>query len=404
VSNRMLIASAAFNGYVLSASRTDSSLWLKQFDPWDEYQQWEQQGQDSKFRLVNHGKRKILQFNGGNEQPLVLVEAEKAPGNTGFFSWGGPETWGGRALQSYLDSGQNVDAMSHTAEGQATTAPVLTRGWRHGHQRELTYTKQPILEASGTRAILSAAFNNQALSASSGDRSLWLKPLNVLDEYQQWIQLGADDQFILWNCGKSRILQFSGGNEQPVIFAEPWMASGNSGYFSWGGTESWGGRALQSYLDSGQNVDAMSHTAGDQPTTDPVLTRGWRHGHQRELTWSLMRVDTIPDVRKRQMMEQLAPKVWLADAEEYFPCSVEWSFAYLKRFRNDDDGGRYWLQTIETLKSPSDDSLALFKGVRDLGTVPVYAFWVPKRGFYDITYFTYYGYNRGKEVASTIWG
>ncbi|MGW7002334.1 hypothetical protein ACWGCW_05775 [Streptomyces sp. NPDC054933] len=46
-----------------------------------------------------------------------------------------------------------------------------------------------------------------------------------------------------------------------------------------------GANALQSFWDSGQNVDAKSPD-GDSPRTDAVHTRGWRHGYQRELTWN----------------------------------------------------------------------------------------------------------------------
>jgi hypothetical protein len=89
-------------------------------------------------------------------------------------------------------------------------------------------------------------------------------------------------------------------------------------------------------------------------------------------------INTVSDLDKLQAMKRYAPRVWLAQNEEYFPCSVEWAFPFIERFQNTDDGGRYWLQTKQGLSSPSDDSLPLFKG--DLSTAPVYAFWVPKTG------------------------
>jgi hypothetical protein len=107
---------------------------------------------------------------------------------------------------------------------------------------------------------------------------------------------------------------------------------------------------------------------------------------------------------KSEKLEKLlayAPRVWLAEGEEYFPCSIEWAFQYLYRYRNDD--GRYWLNTKQNLSSPSDDSLPLFAG--NLSSAPIYAFWVPKSGgYFDLIYFMYYGYNRGKKVLDTIWG
>lgn len=294
MTNRLVLVSAAFSTYVLSASPRDSSLWLRRFDPFDPFQQWDQQGGDGQFRLNNWGKRQILQFNGGNEGPLVFVPTGNAPGNSGFFSWGGGESWGGRALQSFLDSGQNVDASP--GGDQPTTAPVHTRGWRHGNQRPLTYATRPIGDVHTARSIRSGAFPTLGLSASQEDTSLWLKPLAETDANQQWVQIGPDEQFLLWNSGTGNILQFTGGNEQPVTLVEPWMSTGNSPYFSWGSTESWGARALQSYLDSGQNVDAMSPTQPDTPMTGPVRTRGWRHGHQRELTYALVGnvISTLP--------------------------------------------------------------------------------------------------------------
>jgi hypothetical protein len=68
---------------------------------------------------------------------------------------------------------------------------------------------------------------------------------------------------------------------------------GNQEYWSWGGEESWGFCALQSFQDSGQNVDAKAITS-DTPRVDPVRTRGWRNGYQRELTWTKIPVTVVP--------------------------------------------------------------------------------------------------------------
>ena len=108
---------------------------------------------------------------------------------------------------------------------------------------------------------------------------------------------------------------------------------------------------------------------------------------------------SISDEQKLAAMGKYAPLIWAAEGEEYFACSTDWSFQYLTRVTRD---GQYWLYAKQDLSSPSDD-LPLFKG--NLSEAPVYAFWVEKAGGnYDICYFTYYGYNRGKEILDTIWG
>lgn len=134
------------------------------------------------------------------------------------------------------------------------------------------------------------------------------------------------------------------------------------------------------------------------------------------LTWTYpARAET--DEEKLRLLETYAPRVWMNQNEEYFPSAVEWAFQHMVRFKGPD--GRYWLRTKQQLSSPSNDSLPLFRG--NLDSAPVYAFWVEKptselekqllaRGqmttpnIVDLVYFFYYPYNRGKEVANTIWG
>jgi hypothetical protein len=115
--------------------------------------------------------------------------------------------------------------------------------------------------------------------------------------------------------------------------------------------------------------------------------------------WSIQEPITA-DV-KYDCIRQNAPIVWLAAGEEYFPSSVEWSFPNLVRVMGPD--GNYWLNTRQALSSPSDDSLPYFAG--NLSSAPVYAFWIPKNGAcYDIVYFFYFPYNRGKQALNTVWG
>ncbi|MFI9275312.1 hypothetical protein ACIGXM_32070 [Kitasatospora sp. NPDC052896] len=137
--------------------------------------------------------------------------------------------------------------------------------------------------------IENGAFNGSVLCASAYDQSVWLQSTSaaVGNPYCEWMQMGPDSQFSLLNVGKYQVMAYTGGNEGAVVMEQPGTSSlgSNAEQWSWGGEESWGAYALQSYYDSGQNVDAMS-PAGDFPRTDPVHTRGWRHGYQRELTWN----------------------------------------------------------------------------------------------------------------------
>lgn len=119
----------------------------------------------------------------------------------------------------------------------------------------------------------------------------------------------------------------------------------------------------------------------------------------------LITAATIHDDLKREVMLRYAPLVVLAKDEEYFPSSVEFAFKNMVRFRNDDDGGRYWIRTKQTLTSPSDYSPKYFAGQHDLSSVPAYAYWVDKPSMMtDIVYYCFFPYNRGKSVADTVWG
>ena len=82
-----------------------------------------------------------MSYPGGNESELQLVPSQPEPvGDNAYFSWGTTESWGARALQWWGDSGQNVDAGINAPN----PGPLRTRGWRHGHQRELTWTIETV--------------------------------------------------------------------------------------------------------------------------------------------------------------------------------------------------------------------------------------------------------------------
>lgn len=133
----------------------------------------------------------------------------------------------------------------------------------------------------GSVLIASAAFPGKILCASPTDRSVWLQTVDTNNPYCQWLYFGS-----LFNPATGQVMTYTGGNEGAVVMAA-YSPGRSDQQWNWGGGEDWGGRALQSGLDSGQNVDAKS-PSDDGPRTDAVHTRGWRHGHQRELTWNMI--------------------------------------------------------------------------------------------------------------------
>ncbi|MFE3865766.1 hypothetical protein ACFXPT_35895 [Streptomyces goshikiensis] len=146
----------------------------------------------------------------------------------------------------------------------------------------------PASAATPKIMIQSGAFRGYKLCASDEDQYLHLKPIMAADAFCTWRQWGSSSQFTLYNAAKDQVMAYTGGNEGLVVMEDPGTSplGANGELWSWGGEEGWGASALQSFSDSGQNVDAKSPGDQDVPRTDPVRTRGWRHGYQRELTWS----------------------------------------------------------------------------------------------------------------------
>lgn len=140
--------------------------------------------------------------------------------------------------------------------------------------------------------IESGAFPGYVLCASANDESVWLKPKDPTNAYCLWKRLGPSSEFSLYNAAKDQYMSYTGGNEGAVVMEDQDTSplGPNGQLWSWGGQEDWGAAALQSFWDSGQNVDAKSPDGWNIPRTDPVHTRGWRHGFQRELTWKPDRV------------------------------------------------------------------------------------------------------------------
>ena len=115
----------------------------------------------------------------------------------------------------------------------------------------------------------------------------------------------------------------------------------------------------------------------------------------------------IDDQTKAAFLKTYAPRVYFHSKEEYWPSSVEWSFNFLKRVW-DPGNGKWRLVSKHKLKKPSS-IVAYFHGADpnrqwtdipcSLDDVPAYAFWhkVNDRN-YDLLYFFYYPYNRGKGI------
>lgn len=118
------------------------------------------------------------------------------------------------------------------------------------------------------------------------------------------------------------------------------------------------------------------------------------------------------DAEKARILKKYAPRLWFRTDEIYFPSSVEWTFPYLKRIK--DDTGKYWLVTKSPLlgeylfEGPEYKDVyehAYFQG--DLESAVIYAFWVEKEvgaegeeeTVIDLIYYIYYPFNRGKNCG-----
>lgn len=114
---------------------------------------------------------------------------------------------------------------------------------------------------------------------------------------------------------------------------------------------------------------------------------------------------------KLQLMTMYSPNVISAEGEEFLPCAVDHAFKQdkLNRSLNSNMDNNYCLQlNIEKfdnsslIKSYQFDGHDMFKG--HLPSAKIYAFWVEKDAYYDLSYFVYWGYNKGKKVDLTYFG
>lgn len=158
-------------------------------------------------------------------------------------------------------------------------------------------TAMPVASASAApqtppgSVMIESVFHGYVLCAGKDDESVYLKPIDTTNKYCKWQQImSPSGAFSLYNAAKDQVMAYPNGGDGGAVVMEDAQTTDdgnipNTELWSWGGQEDWGASALQSFADSGQNVDAKNPT-GDGPRKDAVHTRGWRHGNQRELTWN----------------------------------------------------------------------------------------------------------------------
>lgn len=155
---------------------------------------------------------------------------------------------------------------------------------------------------------------------------------------------------------------------------------------------------------SGESESGESSESGDDVDTSESESDGESDGESdssSEDTTEDDETDTSVEPDPRQLaLETYAPRIWLHGDESYFPSSLEFTWPETTRFA--DGNGEHWVRTIAPLGSPSD-TLPYFAG--ELESAPVYGYYADKGdGVVDLVYFVWFPYNRGKEVANTIWG
>lgn len=214
------------------------------------------------------------------------------------------------------------------------------------------------------------------------------------------------------NCLEPAVLQGFIGSQITIPAGGTWMKTINrrNGYGCDGKDAIfWGSPIIDGrrYGKTGFLVTGDGKVATTDRTTDyPSLFARTLPNNRNTYTWTVLHPTPRPeqpDNVKLHMLSTYAPRIYLDANESYYPSSVEWAFPQMIRVNRN---GNWWLYAKERLSSPSDNSLELFKGDRNLRNVPVYAFWVPDKagGFTDLVYFMFYPYNRGKKLLDSVWG
>ncbi|WP_327064476.1 GDSL-type esterase/lipase family protein [Kitasatospora sp. NBC_01302] len=168
--------------------------------------------------------------------------------------------------------------------GSGSAAYAKEGGLSTGWVTEYNQVPQNPSYSSATLVYLTnGLWGNAMLCAAADNDDTWISD-DRTNPYCQWERIGNDGQFSLYNPAKGKVLGYQGGDQGLLVMQELAYPTQGAQQFSFGGSESWGARALQWFGDSGQNVDAGT---GTTPRTDPVRTRGWRHGDQMQLTWNV---------------------------------------------------------------------------------------------------------------------
>lgn len=116
---------------------------------------------------------------------------------------------------------------------------------------------------------------------------------------------------------------------------------------------------------------------------------------------SCIAINSLDDTTKVSLMEQFAPRIWMAEGEEYMASSVEWAAGYMERYYNTNTGNYCW-KTEEPLDGP-EGKLPFFSGNQQ--SARCYAFWTEKDfNNIDLSYWQYCPYNLGKTVVGSEFG
>lgn len=113
-------------------------------------------------------------------------------------------------------------------------------------------------------------------------------------------------------------------------------------------------------------------------------------------------------------ISEYAPRIWMAQDEAYFPCSVEYytNYTHIEKIN-----GKNWIISNKKLDNPSDVFPYFYGQNPGKVSVPVYVIITPNPCETDpvtaidqpwnhsiiATYFTLYAYNRGKSFLDTVW-
>lgn len=112
-------------------------------------------------------------------------------------------------------------------------------------------------------------------------------------------------------------------------------------------------------------------------------------------------ISSFDDATKASLMEQFAPRIWMAEGEKYWASSIDWALNYLERYY-DTGVNKYCLRTRETLSSATA-KLDFFYGNQE--SARCYAFWTEKDyNNIDLSYWQYCPYNFGKVVLGMEFG